>query len=375
MGLDVAAGVVVGQGPDPFSSGDPGKGRNPSARLVSLASTLLAEPPCVIAFSGGRDSSVLLALFVDVARWDDDEASDERQWQEQVVSSIGAKNWEILRPGTDLDLLGVEAVTALGRQGLMWPPPAYAFLPMIRRAAGGTFVSGEGGDEAFGLWPHARFWSAVRHRRIPVRADLAAAVVGCAPRGYRRYRWERALPPYQSWLQPGALAAFGRQLADDQADDPLWWNRYQQVSRRRRAVGLTLATLDGLCASHGTRYSAPLLDTGFLQALGAWGGYRGRGDRTGVMIQLFGDLLPATVLSRTSKASFGGVFWGPESRQFAEEWDGSGLDSRLVDVEALRQAWLSPVPVYGSALPLHAAWLYNHAPRAADLGAAGSGTP
>ena len=386
--LDVAAGVVVGQGPDPFDNADPGQGRDPLAHLIGLARTLLAEPPCTIAFSGGRDSSVLLALFVDVARregldepvavtarWDGDEASDEREWQERVVSYIGAEHWEILRPGTDLDLLGDEAVTALGRQGLMWPPPAYAFLPMVRRAARGSFVSGEGGDEAFGLWPHARFWSAVRHRRVPVWADVASAAVGCTPRAYRRHRWERALPPYQSWLRPEARAAFARQLADDQADDPLWWNRYQRVSRRRRAVELTLATLDGLAAGEEARYAAPLLDAGFLRTLGAWGGYRGRGDRTGVMTQLFGDLLPDAILSRTSKASFGGVFWGPASRQFAEEWDGSGLDSHLIDVEALRQAWLSPVPVYGSALPLHAAWLYDHTPRAGSPREAESGTP
>ena len=281
-----------------------------------------------------------------------------------MIEAIGAAHWEIIRPGEDLDLLGAEAVGTLSGQGLLWPPPAYAFLPMMRMAAGGVFVSGEGGDEAFGLFPHARFWDAVRHRRIPLRPDWVAAVAACAPRAYRRRRWERELPPYQTWLQPGARAQFARQLADDQSDDPLRWDHYQVVSRSRRAVGLTLATLESLCALEGARYSGPFLDTAFLSGLASWGGQLGRGDRTAVMTALFGDVLPAPVLARTSKASFGGVFWGPASRHFAESWDGTGLDGELVDAGELRREWLSPVPVYGSALPLHAAWLAHHVARA-----------
>jgi Asparagine synthase len=379
--LDVASGVVVGQEDGARRATLSLPGPEPRTRLAELACTLLSESPCVLAFSGGRDSSALLAFLVGTARseglpepvavtarWDDDVASDERVWQEQVVAAIGAEHWEILRPGDDLDLLGAEAVGALAGQGLLWPPPAYSFLPMIRRAAGGVFVSGEGGDEAFGLFPHARFWTALRRHQVPARADIATAVVGCAPRAYRRRHWQRSLPPYQSWLRPDARERFARDLADDQADDPLWWDRYQAVSRGRRATELTLGTLQSLCSSEGARYAAPFLDTGFLSGLATWGGRRGRGDRTAVMTALFGDVLPAPVLARTSKASFGNVFWGPASRRFADEWDGSGLDGRLVDAEALRREWRSPVPVYGAALPLHAAWLYRHTERA------GSGT-
>ncbi len=108
--LEVAAGVVVGQGGGPRFT--PDHSVHPMAALRELAAALLANPPCVIAFSGGRDSSALLAVFVDVARvealdepiavtarWDDDEASDESAWQEEVVRSIGVSRWEILRPG------------------------------------------------------------------------------------------------------------------------------------------------------------------------------------------------------------------------------------------------------------------------------------
>jgi len=75
------------------------------------------------------------------------------------------------------------------------------------------------------------------------------------------------------------------------------------------------------------------------------------------MKALFSDLLPSSILSRKSKASFGAVFWGPRSRAFAEGWDGEGIAPELINLETLRDAWMEPIPVFGSALPLHAAWL------------------
>ncbi|MGD0391389.1 MAG: asparagine synthase-related protein [Acidimicrobiales bacterium] len=372
--LEVAAGLVVGQADGPHFTAD--HSVHPIAALRELATTLLAIPPCVVAFSGGRDSSALLAVLLDVARlegldepiavtarWDDDEASGESAWQEEVVRAIGVDRWEIIRPGTDLDLLGDEAAGVLDRLGLVWPAPAHALIPMIRLAAGGVFLSGEGGDEAFGLWPYGRLWADIRARRVPRRSDLCSLALGCTPRALRRRHWQRSQPPYQTWLQPSALARLAEDQAEDQADDPLRWDRYQVVSRRRRATELTLGTLERLCALHSSRFAAPFTDERFLSALAAWGGPLGRGDRTAVMTALFSDVLPGTVVARTSKASFGAVFWGPACRRFAEEWDGTGLSPELVDPEALRRAWLAPVPVYGAALPLHAAWLYERRAR------------
>ena len=368
--LEVASGMVVGQG-----SGRPlipDHSADPVGVLRNQAREWLADTPCVVAFSGGRDSSALLAVLIDVARrdglvepialtarWDDDAASDESAWQERVIAALGVRNWEIVRPGTDLDLLGTEATTALEQLGLMWPAPAYAFRPMMRQASGGVFLSGEGGDEAFGLWPYGRLWSTVRHRSLPKESDLRTLALGCLPRPLRRKRWMRNLPPYQRWLRDDALAEIAERLADDQADDPLRWDSYQSVSRRRRSMDLTLQTLQSLCALEGASYVAPFLNEGFLASLAAWGGKLGRGNRTEVMTELFSSVLPSRVLERISKASFGGVFWGPESRRFARDWSGSGVSTDLIDATALSNAWLAPVPVYGSALPLQAAWLFE----------------
>jgi Asparagine synthase len=377
--LEVASGLVVGPGDGPRCA--PDRSTDPVTVLRDLARQWLSTPPCVVAFSGGRDSSALLALLVDVARrdglpqpiavtarWDDDEASDESEWQQQVIATVGAEHWEVIRPGTDLDLLGDEATSALDELGLMWPAPAYSLRPMIRHAVGGVFLSGEGGDEAFGLWPYGRLWSTLRSHRIPRESDLRALALGCAPGPLRRMRWRHNVPPYQDWLRPAALHRVGEAMAEDRADDPLRWDRYQVASLRRRAPDLTLQSLRGLCALEGSRYVGPFLEAPFLASLAGWGGALGRGDRTAVMTALFSDVLPSPVLARTSKATFGGVFWGPAARSFAQQWDGTGLRADLVDAEALRRAWLAPVPVYGAALPLQAAWLFDRSRQGSATG-------
>ncbi len=257
------------------------------------------------------------------ARWDEDPASDESTWQEEVIAAIGARNWEIIRPGTDLDLLGEEATALLRDVGLLWPAPAYAFLPMIRMATGGVFLTGEGGDEAFGLWPYGRLWSALRGGRFPRQSDLRALALGCAPRPLRRHRWRRNLPPYQHWLQPAAFELVADALAGDQSDDPLRFDRYQLVSRRRRAMDLTAETLERLCEREGAAFAAPFLDEGFLASLAAWGGPFGRGDRTQVMTQLFADVLPGAVLARTVQGLLRGRALGPPEptlRRAVERW-------------------------------------------------------
>jgi asparagine synthase (glutamine-hydrolysing) len=62
------------------------------------------------------------------------------------------------------------------------------------------------------------------------------------------------------------------------------------------------------------------------------------------MRQLFGDLLPEDVLTRRTKSHFDDAFWSTYSRELAENWDGKGVDTNLVDPEALRQEWSKPRP-------------------------------
>lgn len=371
--LDVASGVVLGcvdvkdheSAPEPASS--------PIDVLQDEACRLLESGPCVVAFSGGRDSSALLAVFTSVARrfglaepvaatlrWEGDASSDESEWQEQVVRSLGISQWEVIRPAEDLDLLGPEATAALSKHGLLWPPPAYAICPMLRRASGGTLISGEGGDETFGLWPYAKVWASLSARRRPPVRELAKLAAGFTPLTLRRALWRWREPPYQDWLTPGARRTYGRALSTEMATDPVWWDDYLAVMRRSRSITLGLETMTWLAGEEGARFVTPFHNPAFLDAMARLGGRRGMGGRTSIMTALFSDLLAPAILTRATKASFGGVFWGPASRQFARTWTGEGFDPSLVEVERLRAAWLAPTPVAGSALPLHAAWLNGH---------------
>jgi asparagine synthase (glutamine-hydrolysing) len=375
--LEVATGHVLGQvDAPPWPEVDGG----PLDVLFDEARRTLGRGRCVVAFSGGRDSSALLAAFLHVARrdgfeeptaitarWPGDAAAEESEWQDHVARELKLKHWEIITPGTDFDLLGPLATGLLRAHGLLWPAPAAVFLPMIDAAGDGVLVTGDGGDEVFGNWGMGRIWSAVRQGRLrsAVRPVLGAAM----PDWLRRRRALSGAEPYQSWLSPEAWTALREALAAEAvAAAPLWWPDYLREVGSERGLRLAERAYATICASRGGSLATPLRSPAFLSALARCGGRLGLGDRTSVMRALFSPLLDDTVLSRVSKATFAGVHWGPASRQFAEDWDGTGVPARWVDADALRAAWCAPTPVYGAALPLQAAWLVTH-PQA------GLGTP
>ena len=62
------------------------------------------------------------------------------------------------------------------------------------------------------------------------------------------------------------------------------------------------------------------------------------------MDAIFGDVLPADVRSRRTKASFDGAFWHEHSRELVARWAGEGVDPTLVDVERLGAQWESGAP-------------------------------
>ena len=272
-----------------------------------------------------------------------------------MVDELGVRRWEIITPGTDFDL-GALATGLLRCHGLMWPAPVVAFLPMLEAAAGGVLVTGLGGDEVFGTWGMARTWEQVRQRQL--RSTLPPLLGSTLPQRLRRRRAWRGAHPYQTWLTPETSAVYRDTLAAEAvAVAPLWWPDYLREVGSERGLALSTRTYAALGEVLGAGVAAPLLAPTFLAALARRGGRLGLGGRTPAMRAVFSPLLTDAILSRVSKATFGGVFWGPASRQFAEDWDGGGLDPCWVDPSALRDAWRAPTPVYGAALPLQAAWL------------------
>ena len=76
------------------------------------------------------------------------------------------------------------------------------------------------------------------------------------------------------------------------------------------------------------------------------------------MDYLFGDLLPADLIGRRTKASFLNPLVGPATRAFAANADPSGVISEvLVDVDALRATWSMDTVDIRSLPALQACWL------------------
>lgn len=364
--LDVATGTVLGTVPtEPWGE----SGDDPLRALEGVARGLLAAGRrCVVAFSGGRDSSALLAVLLHVARrdglpdpiavtarWPGVAASDEREWQEHVATQLHLRYWEIVTPGTDLDLLGPMSRQLLRDHGLLWPAAFVALLPMIEVAGDGMLVSGEGGDEVFAHWPVARAWARVRHGRS-LRKPVRALALAALPPPLRHRLVLRRAEPYQDWLRPEARLLQRKALAAEMGG-PLLWPAHLRRVASERGLRMSGETFSSLCAKRGGSFARPLLAPAFLTGLARLGGPLGLGERTAAMTAVFGRRLSPEILSRSTKASFGDVFWGPDARVFATEWNGEGLDPGLVDADVLRATWRQRTPVYGSALPLQAAWL------------------
>ena len=155
-----------------------------------------------------------------------------------------------------------------------------------------------------------------------------------------------------------------------QMEQPLSWAEAIRRESRRRSWRAGSVTIQAIAEVHDVVVVHPLLEYRFLAAVGAWGHRFCPMSRTQIMQDLFGDLLPLPVLSRTTKATFNTTVVGEASSRFAERWAGGGVDLRLVDAERLRDAWLAPRPHSSSFGLLQAAWLATSDHRPCRMGGA-----
>jgi len=121
-----------------------------------------------------------------------------------------------------------------------------------------------------------------------------------------------------------------------------------------------MESFDVLGSDHDVSVVHPFVEPRVLDALGTTGGFEGLGDRTGLMRHVFGDLLPAELIERRTKAGFTDPLWTETARRFAREWSGEGVDRTLVDVDALRTHWMGDVRNLVSTTLLQSAWLHDH---------------
>jgi Asparagine synthase len=349
----------------------------PRGVLEEIVLRSLQRPPCLIGFSGGRDSSAVLAVAVHVARREGIElpvpltnrfpgspSTHEDEWQELVIKHLGLENWERRELCSELDVVGPLGQQFMRRYGVTLGHLHINAVP-FSFARGGSFLDGQGGDEIFGLRrvtairrafnnpkSLARF-RALRHLGLAVTPNQVRAA-------YFRRRYRTRLES-RAWLRPDpfgeVLDEVARQLSIEplNAQESLWSHIHMRnvvhFRDNRRLVALS---------DYDVVDVQPLLEPDFVAAYARMVGRLGLGTRTDAMNALFADVLPGPILSRRTKVLFNTVFLGEETKRFAESWTGAGVDSSVVDPDVLRAIWLSDWPSNLSSGLLQSAWLADN---------------
>ncbi len=328
----------------------------------------LQRAPCVVAFSGGRDSSGLLAAATRAARrhglplpipasygFPGLEDMDESAWQDSVVRHLDLEDWVRVAVTDELDLVGPVAGPLLRRFGPLWPPNSHFGGLLVPHARGGTFVTGVGGDELLepggpprgsSCWPadggHARGISDPWRPRWLHGRYVSGEHAGTVTPSHG---WRRMLPRHTC----------ERALAKTR--EPLWWGRSVAEGwwRSRQRLALT-ASIAAACGED-VQVAHPFMEPTFLGAVAGALWRTGFPSRAAAMDLLFGEALPQAVRQRSSKAAFFAPFVNRHSRAFIRSWDGTGVDETLVDVQALQACWDEARVDARSYALLQSAWL------------------
>lgn len=335
------------------------------ASLEAILTPAVQRDRCYVLFSGGRDSSALLALATSIARaggapdpvpvtgrHPDAPESDETQWQELVLRHLGLVDHVVLDFRGEQGLLSDGSIASLRRRGLLWPTGLHVQPRYVEGLApGSAIITGEGGDLTVSGRRITAVRAAVRDRR-PRRALrlLKRSVVPARPADLGR-EYALTLP----WLTVAGQDALAGMMTPRR--EPLGWSADLHHAVTRRPMRMGGANLVAVFADEGFDAVNPFDHPRFVRALAREGGFFGLGDRTALMRRLFGDLLPDAVLSRGTKAAFNAARFTERERAFARSWSGAGVDQTCVDIDRLRDAWLSDAAPPASAIHLHAAWL------------------
>lgn len=241
---EIASSVLFGRDEElgPLSrSADPGAVTALEQPLIRA----LHRSPCLIGFSGGRDSSALLAIATRVARreglpdpvpvtvrYPELPETHEDEWQQLVMRHLGLSEWVQRQFADEADLVGPIAATLMHEHGLQYPYNLHLLKPMIDEARGGSFVTGLGGDEAF--TPRSRALAVMTGGVRPVPRDMLRIGAAVAPRRLRRAIFARRPTLNFPWLCPDANRALGMAWLEDWLRLPLRWDTRLREWRRSR---------------------------------------------------------------------------------------------------------------------------------------------
>ncbi len=368
--IEIACGTPLGLcSPAPHL---PRAASEPLAALEAAVAPALRRPPCLVSFSGGVDSSLVLAVAISVARrrglpepipitwrFTGAPAAGESRWQELAIAALQVDDWERPMAGGELDFVGPVAQRVLARHGLLHPANAYLHAPLLERAVGGTLLTGIGGDQVLGLWRGRALADVFAGRRRPARRLPLMLARACAPPAVVAAR-ERRRTPAWPWLRQAARREATGALARERAAEPAGWAPHLHWQMSRRDTVILAATLRRLAEGCGAAVVNPLLEPCFVAALARAGGRLGYGDRRATIAALFGNVLPRALLDRRDKAIFDEVVWGEATRTLTSAWDGGAVDERLVDRDALQAEWATGEPSVRTALLVQQVWLETH---------------
>jgi asparagine synthetase B (glutamine-hydrolysing) len=369
--LDVASGMLIGTDSSITPLSPQPTGHSPREALQAAVRRALLRPPCLVSFSGGRDSSALLAMACHVARneglalpipatvqFPGDAAADESEWQDHVLAELGLKDRWQYTVGPEMEVIGTIATDQIRRHGLRYPPNVHFHHPIVAAAAGGSLISGIGGDEL--LTPH--LWSRLSrlgsHELSLKATDPLRWALANGPRQARGVVLRRYSMKAPEWLRPAARRQVRRRASAWLADQPV---RFDELVRRwwwtSRYFQHGSSSLELLAGDFEVEAVFPFMDPMVLNALADLRGRQGFASRTAAMEWLFGDLLPERVIARPTKAIFDGALVGPMTRQFIDQWSGEGeFDHSLVDPVALHQAWKAATVDVRSLALLQQVW-------------------
>jgi asparagine synthase (glutamine-hydrolysing) len=348
-------------------------GVHPRAVLESLLAGAMSRGPVIVAFSGGRDSSALLALATVVGRreglplpipltmrFGDDPDADETTWQESVITHLRLEDWVRVDATSATDALGPYAEEVVRHVGHnVFPPAAAAAGVKARHARGASLVDGDPGDWVLGAHRMTYAHQVVRRHGRVGRSDWTVLAEALSPSPVRAARARRTLQPLP-WLRPAVEARRRAAFAAEVRAEPLRWDVAVRGLPGWRHHAIGVPTVAAVVRAYGAQLLQPLGHPQFLDAYSSYGGWRGVPSRTAAMRLLVGDLLPYSVLSRRTKAHFNRAVFGQATRAFAREWDGTGVNDELVDAGRLRQEWLSERPDGRSLGLLQEAWLASN---------------
>ena len=162
-GREILAGAVLSRPfvvPGPLAKDCP----PPLVVLEELLLEALTGNQCLVTFSGGRDSSAVLAVALGVARrsglpepipltllYPGVADADESAWQQLVIDHLRPREWlRLTLDPASASFLGPVATKSLVSRGLIWPPTLHLHCGWWEHARGATIITGEGGDAVFG---------------------------------------------------------------------------------------------------------------------------------------------------------------------------------------------------------------------------------